>query len=85
MLFQAYLGKKSPKFFPAGPFIRIRQIKCLSRCPYFHKPPLPWKITGYAPEYKDKMMAVRNYRNIYLVQLELGKENSDNMSLEIWI
>ena len=25
------------------------QIKCLSKCPYFQKPPLPWKILGYAP------------------------------------
>ena len=25
------------------------QIKCLSKCPYFQKPLLPWKIPGYAP------------------------------------
>ena len=49
MLFQAYLGKKYLKFFPAGPFFRMLQIKCLSKCPYFQKPPLPWKIPRYAP------------------------------------
>ena len=45
-----YLGKRSPKFFPAGPFIRMLHIKCLTKCPYFQKPPLPSKIPGYALE-----------------------------------
>ena len=26
------------------------QIKCLSKCHYFQKPTLPWKIPGYTPE-----------------------------------
>ena len=29
------------------------QLKCLSKYPYFHKPPLPWKIPGYAPALKE--------------------------------
>ena len=45
MLFQVYLGKESPKFFPAGPFFSVFQIKYLSKCP-----PLPWKIPGYTPD-----------------------------------
>ena len=45
-----YLGKESPKFFPAGPFFSVFQIKYLSKCPYFKKPPLPWKIPGYTPD-----------------------------------
>ena len=49
MLFQAYLGKKSPKFFPAVPFFRMLLIRYLPKCPYFQKPPLPWKVPGYAP------------------------------------
>ena len=49
MLFKAYLGKKSPKFFPVEPFFRMLQVKCLSKCPYFQKPTLPWKIPAYAP------------------------------------
>ena len=49
MLLQAHLGKKSLKYFSAGPFFRMFQIKCLSKCSYFQKPPLPWKIPGYAP------------------------------------
>ena len=45
-------GKQSfGKFFPAGLFFRMFQIKCLSKCPYFQKPPLPWKIPGYAPAF----------------------------------
>ena len=45
-----YLGKKYPKFFPAGPFFCAFQIKCLSKCSYFKRPPLPWKIPDYAPD-----------------------------------
>ena len=41
---------KQPKFFPAGPFFRMMQMKCLLKCPYFQKPPLPWEIPGYAPD-----------------------------------
>ena len=49
IIFEVYLGKKISKFFPAGPFFRVLQIKCLSKCSYFKKTPLPWKIPGYAP------------------------------------
>ena len=45
MLFQKYLGKT---VFPDEPFFRELQIKCLSKCPYFKKPPLPLKIPSYA-------------------------------------
>ena len=44
-----FLGKKISEIFSAGPSFRMFQIKCLSKCPYFQKPPLPWKILGYAP------------------------------------
>ena len=54
MLFKEYLGKKYPKFFPAGPFFRMLQIKLLSKRPYFQKPPLPWKILGYSPDDNEK-------------------------------
>ena len=50
MLFYDYLGENSPKFFPAEPFFRVLQIKCLSKCPYFKKPPLPLKGPVYMPE-----------------------------------
>ena len=43
MLFEVYLGKKISKFFPAGPFFRLLQIKYLPKCPYFKKTPLPLK------------------------------------------
>ena len=33
MLFQAYLGKKPPKFFPAGPVFCMLHIRSLSKCP----------------------------------------------------
>ena len=33
--------KKIPKFFPVANFFRMLQIKCLSKWPYFQKPPLP--------------------------------------------
>ena len=39
-----YLRKRSPKFFPSGPFFRVLQIKCLSKCPYFKKLPCPEKF-----------------------------------------
>ena len=50
------------------------QIKCLSKYPYFQKPPppLPWKIPGYAPELLDVFKdpdytpAVLCILNIYL-------------------
>ena len=45
-----YLGKKPSKFYPAGSFFRVLKIECLSKCPNFKKPPLPWKIPGYAPD-----------------------------------
>ena len=50
MLFLSVSRKKSPKFFPAGPFFHVLQIICLSKCLYFEKPPLPRKTPGYAPE-----------------------------------
>ena len=50
MLFYVYLPKKSPNFFPAGSFFLVLQIKCLSKCPYFKKLPLPWNIPGPRPQ-----------------------------------
>ena len=38
--------------FPCGAFISCVAIKCLSKCPYFKKHPLPWNISGCAPELK---------------------------------
>ena len=43
-------GKKSPKYFPAGHFFRVLQIKFLSKCPYFKNFPLDSKIPGYVPD-----------------------------------
>ena len=68
MLFYVYLGKKSPKFFPAGSFFLVLQIKCLSKCPYFKVPPLLWKISDYVPE--DHLLIV-------LMKLKLGLFNGD--------
>ena len=46
-----YLGKKISEIFPYGTFLSCVAIKCLSKYPYFNKPPLPWTIPGYAPAY----------------------------------
>ena len=46
-----YLGQKAPKFSAEGPFILDFLRKCLSKCPNFKKPPLPWTISGCAPAY----------------------------------
>ena len=35
------VGKKYPKFFTKGPFVRVLQTKYLSKYSYFKKPPLP--------------------------------------------
>ena len=48
------------------------QIKCLSKCPYFQKPPLPRKIPGDAPASKyshEKIVLARN--NSLMVALDL--------------
>ena len=37
------------EIFPCEAFLSCVAIKCLSKCPYFKKPPLPWKIPGYKP------------------------------------
>ena len=37
------------KSLPKEPFFRVLQIKFLSKCPYFKKPPMPWRNPGYAP------------------------------------
>ena len=42
--------RKISEIFPAGRFFWMLQIKFSSKCPYFIKPPLPWKIPGYAPD-----------------------------------
>ena len=44
MLFLSVSRKKSPKFFPAGPFFRVLQIKCLSKRLNFEKSPCPEKF-----------------------------------------
>ena len=44
---------KVSKIFPLEPYFRVLQIKYLSKCSYFKKPPqgvLPWKIYGYTPD-----------------------------------
>ena len=52
LMYGPYLRKISPKFFPAGLFFRMLQIKCLPKCPNFQKSPLPRKIPGYAPDHQ---------------------------------
>ena len=38
------------------------------KCPYFKKPPLPWKIPGYAPDITDSILTNKKepMNNIYL-------------------
>ena len=40
--------RKNSEIFPAGLFFIEFLTKCLSKCPNFTKPPLPWKISGCA-------------------------------------
>ena len=42
--------RKNSKIFPCGAFFLDFLIKCLSTYPNFTIPPLPWKISGCAPE-----------------------------------
>ena len=42
---------KAPKFSIAGLFYLDFLRKCLSKCPDFKKPPLPWTISDCAPAY----------------------------------
>ena len=44
-----YLRKKNSIVFPCGTIFLDFLIKCLSKCPNFTKPPVPWKISGCAP------------------------------------
>ena len=37
-------------FLPAGPFFRVLQIKCLSKCPYFQNLPCPEIFLVTCPE-----------------------------------
>ena len=37
------------EIFPCKAFLSCVAIKCLSKCPYFKKPPMPWKVLGYEP------------------------------------
>ena len=45
---------QSLKFFLEEPFFSVLQITCLSKCPYFEKPPLTWKFSGYAHVKRSK-------------------------------
>ena len=37
-------GRKTPTFFPEGPFFCVLQMKYLLECVYSNKPPSPWKL-----------------------------------------
>lgn len=37
MLFLAFLGEKTPKFYPAGPMFHVLLMKYLSNCTYSKK------------------------------------------------
>ena len=55
--------RKNRRFFPVQPFFLCRVVHdCLSKRPYSKKPPLPRKITGYAPEESLKFK-VQWYQN----------------------
>ena len=41
--------RKKSQIFPCGSFFLLFLTKCLSKCPSFTKPPLPWKFFGCAP------------------------------------
>ena len=60
--------RKNSKIFSSGAFFLGFLIKCLSNCPNFTKPSLPWKISGCAPEYdalqKKKTKKKQNKKNI---------------------
>ena len=68
MWLQQYLGEKTPKFFPAGPFFRVFLTKWLSKCLNSTKPPLPWKISGCTPALGNNTQKVRvpNKREMWL-------------------
>ena len=72
MLVLAYIGKKSPKSLSAGPVFRMLLIKYLSKCPYFQKLPLPWKIPGYAPAVIQRS----SVKKLFLKVLQNSQENS---------
>ena len=76
-----YLRKNSPKFFPAVPFFLLLQIKSLSNCPYFKKPPLPCKISGYAPEYRASKKQRRNKETEETKSNKKRKMNDKNSQL----
>ena len=49
MLVKSNLEKKTPKIFFVVPFFHALWCKCLSKCYYSKKPPLPWKTFGCVP------------------------------------
>ena len=46
--FKSILAKKTPIFFPVGPFFRVSYMKHLSKCPHSKKPPLTRQTPGCA-------------------------------------
>ena len=47
---QSVSRKKISKMFLWGSFFCMLHTKFLSKCPYFQKSPLPWKVPGYSPD-----------------------------------
>ena len=52
--------RKNSKIFPCGAFFIVFLTKYLLKCPNSTKPPLPWKISGCAP---DKVFFFPNFKN----------------------
>ena len=48
-LFHSVSRRKIPKCLTLGPFFLAFLMKCWSKYPNSMKPPLPWKISGFAP------------------------------------
>ena len=50
---------KKPEFFPGEPFFLVFLMKYLSKCLSSTKLPLPWKISGCAPDLEDISAEIR--------------------------
>ena len=94
MLFQDYLGKKSSKFFPAEPFLRVLQIKCLSKCPYFNSistrregggfrtpPPSPNSFRLFYINQKLAKLVSRDFVTFPKIYLAIFIQNNENVRI----
>ena len=70
--------------FPCGAFFLDFLIKCLSTCPNFTKPPLPRKISGFAPDAYTNMwrrgVVVASTAQFHSTKLELRFYAGSNLA-----